>query len=185
MTTRYRLEPTKSRFTVQAFATGMLSFFAHSPTFAARDFSGEIRIEGGVIDGIRVELTVKAASLELLDKVRPADREEIEGRMRREVLEVSAYPEIHFQTEEASGETLARGHYRVRLGGPLTLHGVTHPHQLEAELLVFDEGVRLRGQSSLRLSDYHIRPVTALGGAIRLKDELKLSFDLAAFPEAS
>ena len=161
MTTRYRLEPRQSRFTVQGFATGVLSFFAHSPTFAARDFSGEIRIEGGMIDGTRVDLTINAASLQLLDQVKPADREEIEGRMRREVLEVSAYPEISFHTEEASGETLARGHYRVRLRGRMTLHGVTRPQQMETELLVFDEGVRLRGQCGLRLSDYHIPPVRA------------------------
>jgi hypothetical protein len=50
-------------------------------------------------------------------------------------------------------------------------------------LLVFDEGVRLRGQSSLRMSDFRIQPVAALGGAIQLKDELKFAFDLAGFPE--
>ena len=35
---RYRIDPGRSRFTVQAFATGLLSAFAHSPTFAVRDF---------------------------------------------------------------------------------------------------------------------------------------------------
>ena len=53
------------------------------------------------------------------------------------------------------------------------------------ELQVFDDGLRLRGECPLRLSDYRIRPVTALGGTIRLKDELKLSFDLVGLPEGS
>ena len=35
------------------------------------------------------------------------------------------------------------------------------------------------------MSEFGIRPVTALGGTIKLKDELKLSFDLAALPEPS
>ena len=183
MTTRYRLEPGQSRFTVQAFATGLLSFMGHNPTFAVRSFTGEIRIEGGLIEGTRLEVTANAATLELLDDVRPLDRREIEDRMRREVLEASAHPEVRFEVEDAAGETLARGRYRVRLNGRLTLHGVTQPHQVETELFVFDDGVRLRGQSLLRLSDFRIRPITALGGTIRLKDELKVAFDLAGLPE--
>jgi hypothetical protein len=51
-------------------------------------------------------------------------------------------------------------------------------------LVVYDDGVRLAGASRLLLSEYGIRPVTALGGAIKLKDELKVSFDLAGIPEA-
>ncbi|HZY84092.1 MAG TPA: hypothetical protein VFE78_04635 [Gemmataceae bacterium] len=38
--TRYRLGPELRQFTVQAFASGMLSFLGHSPTFAVRDFTG-------------------------------------------------------------------------------------------------------------------------------------------------
>ncbi len=47
MTARYRLDPGQSRFTVQAFATGLLSFLGHSPTFAVRDFAGAVRFDGG------------------------------------------------------------------------------------------------------------------------------------------
>ena len=60
---------------------------------------------------------------------------------------------------------------------------MTRPHSVTAEILVFDDGLRLRGENSLRMSDYRIRPVTALGGTIRLKDELELSFDIVGFPE--
>jgi hypothetical protein len=34
-------------------------------------------------------------------------------------------------------------------------------------------------------TDYGIRPVTALGGAIQLRDQLRLSFDIVAWREAS
>jgi hypothetical protein len=40
---RYTLDPASSRFTVQAFATGLLSALGHSPTFAVREFTGEWR----------------------------------------------------------------------------------------------------------------------------------------------
>ncbi len=184
MTARYKLDPHQSRFTVQAFATGMLSVFAHSPTFAVHDFAGSVTFDDDAIKGLRLEIVVNAAALQLVDKISLADRSEIEGRMRGEVLETSAYPRITLQASVASVETITRGRYRVRLQGSLSLHGVTHDFAMDAELLIHDDGVRLRGEFPLRLSDYRIKPVTALGGTIKLKDELKLSFDIAGLPEA-
>jgi hypothetical protein len=34
------------------------------------------------------------------------------------------------------------------------------------------------------MSDYRIKPVTALAGSIRLKDDVKLSFDIGGLPQA-
>jgi polyisoprenoid-binding protein YceI len=185
MTARYRLDANQSRFTVQAFATGMLSMFAHSPTFAVHDFTGSVTFDDDTIKGMRLEIVVNAASLQLVDKVTVADRGEIESRMRGEVLETATYPEITLRAGVVSVETITRGHYRVRLHGSLSLHGVTGDFHVDAELSILDDGIRLRGEFPLRLSDYRIKPVTALGGAIKLKDELKLSFDIAGLPEGS
>jgi polyisoprenoid-binding protein YceI len=183
MAARYRLDPGKSQFTVQAFAAGMLSALGHSPTFAVRDFAGVVRFEGEGVAGLGVDLTARADSLDLLDRVKPADRDEILLRMRREVLETAAFPEVAFHTAESSAERVDRGRYRVFLGGRLTLHGVTQPQGVDAELRLFDDGLQLLGGGPLRLSSFSIRPVTALAGAIKLKDDLKVSFDLIALPE--
>jgi hypothetical protein len=40
--------------------------------------------------------------------------------------------------------------------------------------------LRAAGEFSIRQSDYEIRPASAAGGTVKLKDELKLSFDVAA-----
>jgi polyisoprenoid-binding protein YceI len=178
---RYRFDPAQSRFTVQAFAAGMLSFLGHSPTFAVRDFGGELTIEGATATGVR--LTVRAGSLRLQDEVSANDRREIEGTMFREVLDVERYPEITYAAAALTGGAVARGHYRLHVAGQLSLHGTTWPQPVDTELLVFDDGVRLRGQVPLRLSNYGIEPVTALAGTIRLKDELTVTFDLAGLPE--
>ncbi len=183
MTARYRLGPGLSQFTVQAFASGMLSFLGHSPTFTVRDFTGSVAFEGGTINGMRLVLTVRADSLTLVDNVRPADRGEIEATMRRDVLETQAHPEVRFRSVEVSGGNVAQGHYRAHVAGQLSLHGVTRPHAANVEVLLFSDGARVQGESSLRLSDYQIRPVTALGGTIRLKDELRVLFNLAGLPE--
>jgi polyisoprenoid-binding protein YceI len=120
-----------------------------------------------------------------VDAVRPADRAEIEDRMRLEVLETAAYPEIRFQSTEIATALVAGNRYRLRIVGLLSLHGVNNPHAFEAELLHYHDGVRLSGEFPLRLSDYRIRPVTALGGTIRLRDQLRVAFDIVAWREAS
>ena len=183
MMTCYRFDPAQSRFTVQVFATGMLSFFGHNPTFTVRDYAGEIRFDGGEVEPMSLELRVRADPLEVRDKLSPADRREIETRMRREVLETAAFPEIVYQAEDVSAHRIGPGQYRLRIGGRLSLHGALHPQPVEAELRIYDDGVQLLGSNLLRLSDYGIRPVTALGGAIKLKDELLVAFDLIGLPE--
>ena len=40
--------------------------------------------------------------------------------------------------------------------------------------------LRAFGECSLRQSDYKIRLVSAMGGGLKVKDEVKLSFDLVA-----
>ena len=181
---RYRFDNKTSRFTVQAFATGLLSFAAHSPTFLVADVRGGIDLDGDELNQMKLELTVKSDSLEIIDRVRAADRTDIEGRMRREVLETSSYPEIVFRSGEVSLTPIARGRHHIRMIGPLSLHGVKHRFQVEGELVVYDDALRIRGENPLAMSDYGIKPVTALGGTIRLKDELMLSYDLAFLREA-
>jgi hypothetical protein len=132
-----------------------------------------------------LEVTVRASSLELVDAVPPADRAEIEGRMRQEVLETAAYPEIRFQATEIATVPLGDNRYRLHIDGLLSLRGVNNHHGFEAEPLHYNDDVRLRGEFPPRLSYHRIPPVTALGGAIRLRDQLRVSFDLVAGKEAS
>ncbi len=42
--TRYRIDASRSEFTVQAFAEEMLSFMGHNPTFVVRRYGGEVRV---------------------------------------------------------------------------------------------------------------------------------------------
>lgn len=184
-TTHYRIDATASRFTVQAFATGVLSFLGHSPVFAAHDLGGELAFDDDRIANLKVDLLVKADSLEVLGDFSASDRQQIVERMWDEVLYVARHPEVIFHGEAVASERLDAGRYRIVVEGPLTLRGVTRPVRAECELLAFSDGFRLRGETRLRMSDHGIPPVTALGGTIRLRDEVRLAFDLAALVNPS
>jgi polyisoprenoid-binding protein YceI len=73
--------------------------------------------------------------------------------------------------------------YWVALNGELTLHGVTKSVPISARVIINGSSVRAAGDFSIRQSDYEIAPVSAAGGAIKLKDEVKLTFDIVARKE--
>jgi polyisoprenoid-binding protein YceI len=185
MAVHYRMDSEHSHFAVQAFAGGLLSFVAHSPTFTVRQFAGHLEWEPEKKECRACEVVVKAGSLELADTVRPVDRVEIETRMRQEVLDVNTFPETRFQGIEFAASAVAADRFRLRITGEMALHGVSQREVIAAELQMYDDGIRLAGKHPLRLSDYRIRPVTALAGAIQLRDQLELTFDIVGWKEAT
>lgn len=176
----YRVDAGRSRFVVKAFVTGMFSAFGHSPTIAIRDFAGEAQFDPDSLKDASLNLRIKADSLEVTDDVSDKDRREIERQMRDDVLETNRYPEIVFESTDVSADKITGGQYRARINGNLSLRGVTRNCTINAQVTVTEGGLRAHGEFPLRQSDYNIKPVSAAGGTIKLKDELKFSFDMVA-----
>jgi polyisoprenoid-binding protein YceI len=174
----YVAEPAQSRLTVQAIAAGMLSSLGHSPTFAVRDFTAELHFNPQAPGDATLRLTIRTDSLALADSASAKDRAEIEGRMRGEVLETASFPEVVYHASVAKADTIAEEWYRLELAGDLRLHGARKPHRMEAQLRLSEVEAHLSGRCPLSQSAYRIRPVTALGGLIKVKDELKFNFDI-------
>ena len=127
-----------------------------------------------------MRLIISADSLSVIDNISDADRREIERKTREDVLESARYPEIFFQAATVSTQRTGEGQYRIRLSGELSLHGVRHTQTIETGVALTQNCLRAQGKSTLQQSDFRIEPVTALGGAIKLKDELEISFDIVA-----
>jgi polyisoprenoid-binding protein YceI len=178
--TRYLVDPGVSRLTIRVSAGGMLSGLGHSPTFAARDYTGEIRFDPDASGEASVQLIIKAGSLALVDEVSEKDRREIERTMHQEVLGSSAHPEIVYRGSDVSVSPSGNGWYAVRISGTLTLRGGTRPQPVSARVAVTGDTLRASGEFTLRQSDYGIRPYTGAGGLLKVKDELKGAFDILA-----
>jgi polyisoprenoid-binding protein YceI len=180
---RYRVDAGRSRFIVKAFVTGMFSAFGHSPTIAIRDFTGEAQFDPDSLKDASLNLRIKADSLEVTDDVSDKDRREMERQMREDVLETNRYPEIVFESTNVSADKTTGGQCRARITGNLSLRGITRNCVINAQVTVTGDGLRAHGEFPLRQSDYNIKPVSAAGGTIKLKDELKFSFDIVAHQE--
>jgi polyisoprenoid-binding protein YceI len=181
--TRYLINARASRFTVRAFATGMLSALGHNPTIAIRDFSGEVQVNPDKLEESALRITVNAASLGVADNISEKDRREIERQMHDEVLEVSTFPEIVYECTRLSASKTAEGQYQVTLDGDLTLHGVTRSQPISARVTISGESLVAFGDFSLHQSDYEMKLVSALGGALKVKDEVKGSFNIVALKQ--
>jgi polyisoprenoid-binding protein YceI len=177
--TRYVIDPLASRLQVRAFATGLLSALGHSPTISAGEFSGELALPGGGPAAGVLTLRVNAASLTVGGDIKEKDRDEIQRTMQTDVLESSSYPEITFSSSRVVAEQTGENQYRVKVSGAMGLHGVSRDEEITAYLTVSGEQARAYGEFSLLQSNYAIRPISIAGGALKLKDELKFSFDLS------
>jgi polyisoprenoid-binding protein YceI len=183
-TVRYLTDGKGSRFTVRAFATGLLSAFGHNPTIALPDFDCEILLNSEAVEQSSLRMVIHSAALTVTDDISKQDRDEINRRMRDEVLESDSFPDIVYECSRLSASKTGEGLYWVALNGDLTLRGVKRSQVVSARVSVNDSVLRATGEFSLRPSDYEIQPVSAVGGAVKLKDELKLSFDISARKQA-
>ncbi|MGA9356413.1 MAG: YceI family protein [Terriglobales bacterium] len=179
-TLHYSIKTNGSAFTARAFAAGMLSAFAHSPTIELPDFEGEILLNPDALEQSSLRMIIHAASLNDTDDISAKDHDEINRRMHDEVLEVDSFPDIVYECSSVIASKTGEGQYWVALAGDLTMHGVKRGQPVSTRVSINGDTLRASGDFSVRLSDYEIQPVTAAGGTVKLKDEIKLSFAILA-----
>ena len=171
---RYVLDPSVSRFTVQAFATGILSAFGHNPTIAIRDYDGEVQFAPDTYEDASLQLTAKTTTFEVLDEMKRSDREKLEQEMFSTVLDAARFPTVLYQSRQILVQKEG-GNLKVSVTGDLTLHGVTQQHSFEARAVNMDSTLRIFGDFTLHQSDYGMKQFSVAGGVLRLKDELKFN----------
>ncbi|HEY0378943.1 MAG TPA: YceI family protein [Pyrinomonadaceae bacterium] len=179
---RYRIDASQSRFMVRTFSGGLLWFKGHDHFIKVGDFSGEVQLTLSLIAPASLELRVRADSLEeTRDVFTPQQKGIINKELREIVLETSKYPEIAFKSTEVTGR-LNGGQYEAKIGGDLTLHGVTRHIVIPAQVSADVGGLRARGEFTIKRGDYNVKATSALKGTIRVRDKLKFTFDIVARP---
>ncbi len=163
-----------SKLTVHAFKTGLFSGFADNHEI-------EAPIADGSIDEAapRVRFVVESRKMKVLDPQLSAERRRVvqERMVGPEVLDVERFPKISFESTkvERSGE----GQFLVE--GQLLLHGVTRTVAVK----VRSENGRYLGTCTLKQRDYGIEPISIVGGTVKVKDELKIDFDIRTATDAT
>ena len=162
------IDVNKSSLKIRVFKSGAFSAFAHDHEIAAP-------IEEGKIDSsahASVQLRVDSRKMRVLDPDTSADkRAEIQHTMQSDkVLDVEKFPEISYQSTTVT----SRGEGRWEVHGELTLRGRKQPVALEVSL---HDG-HYRGSTSIKQTDFGIDPIRIAGGTVKVKDEVKIEFDI-------
>ena len=159
----------RSTLTVRVFKAGLFSAFGHNHEIRAPIVRGFFDESEG---SPSVELEVDAKQLQALDPdLSDKDRSEVQQTMLGpSVLDAAKFPEIRFRS--LAIEKTAAGKWRVH--GDLTVHGQTHPVLAE----VNGEPGHYRGSAAVRQTDFGIKPVSVAGGTIKVKDEVRVEFEV-------
>jgi polyisoprenoid-binding protein YceI len=168
---QFAFDNKKSFISIQVFAAGIASVVAHSPKFAARNFTGKLAFDPGFIEKAALQMSLAVRSLEILDEVTASERREIERVMFEEVLEASKYPCIEYRSVRVSSPQ--SGDSLHRIAGELTLHGVTRTVPTDLQVVVNEGILRAQGSFSLQQTDFGLKIASVAGGTLKLKDELK------------
>ena len=177
---RWVIDTRSSQFTVQAFASGLVSVIAHSPKIAIRDWTGEVQMASRNLENTMLRVRIKTASLEVLDELRDADRRELHRIMNQDVLETTRFPEIQYESREVQAEKVRDDLYKIKVRGQLSLHGISNEHSFTAQVSMGEDSARAYGEFSIRQSDYEVRIASIAGGTLKLQDDLKFSFYVLA-----
>lgn len=171
------LDPAGSTLTVWSYKAGLLSSVAHDLAIDATGWRARVTGAGELevvvpVAGLRVRGQVKGGQVTPL---RAKDHEEIEGNLRsKAVLDAARAPEARWTGRCA----LPQADGPVRAEGQLALAGRTRPLALEARVRREPRGARVEGEVRLRQSDWGITPFSALLGALKVQDEVKVSWSV-------
>jgi polyisoprenoid-binding protein YceI len=161
------IDPQKSVITVRVLKAGLFSGFAHDHEISAPIQEGSFAEANPA-----VQLKVDARKLRVVDKdVSDKDRAEIQQTMLGpKVLDTEKFPEIRFRSTRV--EHVAGSKWLVH--GELTVHGQTRAVSVN----VTEQKGHYRGTAELKQKDFGITPISLGGGTIKVKNELRVEFDI-------
>ncbi|MBI4906114.1 MAG: YceI family protein [Acidobacteria bacterium] len=164
---QHAIDSRKSVLKIRVFKAGVFSAFGHDHEISAPLASGSVDTSKP-----HVELRFKAGTLKVEDpKVSAHDRQEISKAMLGpEVLDVERFPDISFRSTKVEPVEAKRW----KVSGTLTLHGQTKPVTVE----VRESQGHYVGHTLLKQTDFGIRPIRIAGGTVRVKDEIRIEFDI-------
>jgi polyisoprenoid-binding protein YceI len=156
-----KIDPEHSSLTIHVGKTGLLSTAGHEHIVMAPIS------EGSIDDGQPSHISFRVEAVRLV--VMPEEHQtEVQHSMQERILESSRFPEISFTSEDIR----PIGDNAWSVSGNLQLHGQTRLIRLS----VRNVDGRYTGATGIKQTDYGIQPISALGGAVKVKNELKIDF---------
>jgi polyisoprenoid-binding protein YceI len=179
------IDAADSRVTILVGKTGLLSFAGHAHEVVAPAVGGRVTFDPTDLQGASVSLDFDASALRVTGKDESAaDVPQVQSAMLSDqVLDVARFPRIAFKSRRIVVSARTATSATLQIEGDMTLHGTTRPMTIRAAATLDPDGrVTARGSFTLKQTEFGMVPVTAVGGTVRVKDDLDIQFVLKASP---
>ena len=177
MSASYEVRPDQdTHVSLSVEKTGLMRGRKH--LFVFEKYGGTLRFDPQQPDGAAIQLTIDSRSAICRDEwVSQKDLQKIQATALEDMLAVNRYPSMTF----TSSSIKALGGNRFEAHGTLTIRDIAKPVIVTAQLNAADPArLRVSGAAIIRLTDYKLKPPSAVLGAIGTKDEMTLNFTISA-----
>src|SRR5207248_7458767 len=136
---------------------------AHDHQIEAQKIEGCAVIDAKDLTHSSIKLEFPAANIKVIDpKESASDRAQVQKTMEMEVLRISEYPKVIF---ESTSIERAGGNDQWRVHGNLTVHGTMQPATIPLTFIALGDGIyRAVGKYSFKQTSFHIKPIQLAGG---------------------
>jgi polyisoprenoid-binding protein YceI len=178
----YSLGPAQGSLLIKTGRTGLGKRAGHDLTIEATQWEATATVDPADPGGSTVSVTIEVGSLAVREGtggVKPltdGDRAEIKRTFQREILHSDRHPSITFQSTQVTGTPES-----FEIEGELTIRDLTRPVTVRGSAAGDD---RVRGGAAVVQSEFGIKPYSAFLGALKLADEVEISFDLTLAEKA-
>src|ERR1700720_4486334 len=180
--TSYAIDTQQSKMDIHVGKEGAFKAFGHDHLIAAKQLSGEVQFDPEKLDKSSVRLHVPTKYITVIDPGESEkDRKEVEATMESDkVLDVAKFPEITFTSTSISAAKKTSDGWELTLSGKLNLHGVEKAVSFPLHVHADNNELRAQGEVSILQTDYGVTPVKVGGGTVKVKDKLKITFNIVA-----
>jgi len=178
----YSIDSQQSKLEIHVYKEGAFKVFGHDHLISAQQVSGQAQFDPQNIAQSSVRLRISTKSITVIDPGESEkDRHQVQATMEGEkVLDVSKFPEITFTSNGVSAAKKTPDGWELTLAGKLNLHGVEKLASFPLHVRADANELRGQGELSILQTDYGITPVRVGGGAVKVKDKLKITFNIVA-----
>ncbi|NNE68772.1 MAG: YceI family protein [Rhodothermales bacterium] len=106
----------------------------------------------------------------------------IQNKLITKALKIGSNPEVVYTLTEVTGSEAVEGGTQLSTKGTLSLAGVDREIEMDVMISDVEGGVRFVGEHPVSMTDYRIKPPTAMFGALHVGKEVLVRFDVTAAP---
>jgi polyisoprenoid-binding protein YceI len=172
----HRFGPEAGQLLLKTSRTGLGSKAGHDLTIEVTRWTAVAVVDTASPANSSVTVDVDANSFEVRQGtggVKPltdGDRADIKKTITEKILHTARHTEIGFRSTRISGQPDA-----FTVEGDLAIVGIARPVMVECAASA--DG-RVRGTATVKQSEWGIKPYSAFLGALRLKDEVEVQFEV-------